>query len=91
MNAKKKNGKSNKKKIAPIKFRRSLFWDVDPKTIDPKKHAAYLVERVVELGNDREARWLYHHYPRPLLRSVIKHSRVLHPSSRVLWNELLKK
>ncbi|OGZ08627.1 MAG: hypothetical protein A3C93_01275 [Candidatus Lloydbacteria bacterium RIFCSPHIGHO2_02_FULL_54_17] len=91
MKAKKKNNKSKKMGVAPIKFRQSLFWDVNPKTIDLKKHAPYLVERVVELGNDREANWLYHYYPHPLLRRIVKNSRALHPSSRALWNELLKK
>lgn len=91
MGTKKAGIKNNKKKLAPMKFRRSLFWDVDLKTIDPKKHASYLIERVVEFGNDHEASWLYHYYPRSLLRQVVKNSRVLHPSSRSLWNELLKK
>lgn len=91
MKARKTSVKNNKKGIVPIKFRQSLFWDVDPKTIDPKKHATYLAERVIELGNDREASWLYHYYPHPLLRRVVKNSRVLHPSSRALWNELLKR
>jgi len=31
-------------------FRQSLFWDVDPKTIDPEKNAKYVIERVLEFG-----------------------------------------
>lgn len=27
-----------------------LFWDVDRKTIDPVKHARWLIERVLEKG-----------------------------------------
>jgi len=73
-----------------IKFRQSLFWDVDPKKIDPKKHARYIIERVLDFGNDREARWLYHQYSRALIRDVVKNSRGLHPQSRALWKELLK-
>lgn len=36
-----------------MRFRQSLFWDVDPKTIDPKKHAQYIIERILDFGYDR--------------------------------------
>ena len=35
-----------------MRFRRSLFWDVDPKTIDEKRHATYIIERILDFGND---------------------------------------
>jgi len=46
-----------------IKFRQSLFWDVDPKTIDPEKHSRYIIERILDLGEPEEVRWLFHQYP----------------------------
>jgi len=46
--------------------RNYTFWDVDPKTIDPEKHAKYIIERVMDFGNDQEARWIYKRYPRCL-------------------------
>jgi hypothetical protein len=78
-----------KKKIA-MPRRPSLFWDVDPKTIDPKKHARYIIERVVDFGTDREARWLYGAYPHSLIRDVVNKSRVVHPQSKVLWESLVR-
>jgi hypothetical protein len=77
-----------KKEIIP--FRQTLFWDVDPATIDPEKHAKYIIERIMDFGNDQEARWIYKRYPRSILHDVIKHSRSLHPQSRVLWEALTK-
>ncbi len=74
-----------------IKFRPSLFWDVDPKTIDPKKHARYIIERVLDFGNDKEVRWLWLNYRRPLIRDVALHSRVLQPQTRSLWKLLTEK
>lgn len=68
-----------------MKFRQTLFWDVDPKTIDPKKHAVYIIERVLDFGNDDEVRWMWHYYSRQLIRKVAKTSRVLHPPTRSLW------
>ena len=69
--------------------RPSLFWDVDPKTVDPDKHARYIIERVLDFGNDAEVRWLYHSYPRALIRDVVESSRVLEPDTRALWRELV--
>lgn len=82
-----------KKKSAPkaIKFRQSLFWDVDVKTIDPKKHAVYIIERIMDFGNDREVKWMWYSYPRSLLYKVVSTSRVLHAQTRPLWKALTKK
>ncbi len=71
-----------------MKFRQSLFWDVDPKTIDPKKHATYIIERILDFGNDKEVRWMWEKYPRTKIRSVVDRSRVLHPQTRALWTAL---
>lgn len=84
-----RKGKKTKKKQA-IRFRQSLFWDVDPKTIDPQKHARYIIERVLEFGNDEEVRWLWHNYPLSLMRDVAEKSRVLRPSTQYLWRALTR-
>lgn len=68
-----------------IRFRQSLFWDVDPKTIHPKRHARYIIERILDFGNDREIRWMWYYYPHGLIRDVVEKSRVLHPQTRPLW------
>ena len=70
--------------------RASLFWDVDPKTIDPKKHARYIVERVLEFGKDNEVRWLWTHYSRQFIRDVLEKSRVIRPRTQVLWKALTR-
>ena len=69
-----------------MRFRPSLFWDVDPKTIDPKKHARYIIERVLDFGHAPEVRWLAHFYPFSLIQETLKHSRVLHKKSKALWS-----
>ncbi|HLD69462.1 MAG TPA: hypothetical protein VJA17_01740 [Candidatus Omnitrophota bacterium] len=72
-------------------LRQSLFWDVDPKTIDLKKHARYIIERVVDFGNDREVQWMWEKYPLALIHKVVKTSRSLNPVSRPLWERLTRK
>lgn len=69
-----------------FRFRESLFWDVDPKNIDPKKHARYIIERILELGTDDEVRWLVHYYRPELIRDTLNRSRgVLHKKTKALW------
>jgi hypothetical protein len=79
-----------KKKLA-MRFRQSLFWDVDPKTIDPKKHARYIIERVLDFGTDEEVRWLFRRYSSRTIREVLERSRgVLHPKTKALWSLVLQ-
>ena len=74
-----------------MKFRPTLFWDVNPKKIDPKKNAQYVIERIADFGNDKEARWVLNHYDKNLLRTVVGKSRCLRSETKKLWNLLLKK
>lgn len=74
-----------------MKFRPALFWDTDPKRIDVKKNAQYIIERVADFGNDKEAHWVLEHYSKTLLRKVISRSRCLRSDTKILWLLLLKK
>ena len=71
-----------------IKFRESLFWDVDTKTIDPKKNAHYIIERILELGTDSEVRWLWNTYSHRLIYEIANTSRVINPQTKALWTTL---
>jgi hypothetical protein len=76
---------NKRRKLKPIKFRPELFWDVDVKTLDPKKHARYIIERILDFGNDNEVRWAWHQYQKPVIKDIVLNSRVLHDKSRSLW------
>jgi len=69
-----------------IAFRQSLFWDVDPKTIDPKKHATYIIERILDFGRTNEVKWMRRYYTPRRISKVVKKSRVIDPKSRSLWS-----
>lgn len=71
-----------------MRFRQSLFWDVNPKTIDPQKHAVYIIERILDFGNDREVRWMSRTYSPRIIRETVQRSRVLHGKSRALWSRV---
>lgn len=73
------------KKTLFIPFRQALFWDVDPKTIDPEKNAVYVIERILDFGDDSEVRWMWNYYDHTLIRRVVDTSRVLFPATRSFW------
>lgn len=72
-----------------MELRKSLFWDVDPATIDLEKNARYVIERVLDFGTDEEVRWLWRTYPRTKIREVIDNPRMLLPKTRALWTMLI--
>ena len=72
-----------------IPSRRSLFWDINPATLDAKRHAVYIIERILDYGTDEEVRWMYRNYSRELIRDVVSRSRVLRPETLQLWKQLL--
>lgn len=73
-----------------MKFRQALFWDTNPKKIDTKKNAQYIIERVADFGHDNEVQWVLSFYKRPLLQKIILKSRCLRPETKNLWTLLLK-
>ena len=86
----KKVSQATKKNVSlQMPRRSSLFWDVDPKTIDPKKHARYIIERILEFGRDDEVRWMWNTYHHGLIREVVDTSRILHQKTIALWELLV--
>lgn len=71
-----------------MEFRSTLFWDVNPANIDPQKDATYIIERILDLGNDSEVRWMWYYYDHDLIRNVVLTSRILQAQTRALWNLL---
>jgi hypothetical protein len=44
--------------VAIPKAQRWLFWDVDPSKVEPERHAAFVIPRVLEQGALADVRWL---------------------------------
>ncbi|MBI2989811.1 MAG: hypothetical protein HYY51_01305 [Candidatus Magasanikbacteria bacterium] len=71
-----------------MKFRQALFWDTNPKNIDPRKNAQYVIERILDFGNDKEVRWMWNFYDKKHLKKVVGKSRCLRPKTKQLWQLL---
>ena len=73
-----------------MEFRQSLFWDVDRKTINIDKNAEYIIERILDFGNDKEVKWVWNNYNKETIKKVIKESRSLREESKKLWRLILE-
>lgn len=73
-----------------MKLRQALFWDTNPDKIDTDGNAQYIIERVLDFGNDGEVKWLYHFYDTSLIKDVVTKSRSLMPKTKNLWTLLLE-
>jgi hypothetical protein len=56
---------------------KSLFWDVDPQTIDTQKHAAYIIERVITLGTMEDFIIIKNYYGKDKIKQIVKGLRYL--------------
>lgn len=64
---------------------RKFFWDVDPFTLDEEKHKHFILERLLELGNDEAIAWVMRHFPPDDIIEVVKTSRKISRRTANLW------
>lgn len=80
-------------KIAAIRQRNSvpsslykLFWDVDPGTLQVRRHGRYIIERILDFGDLEALWWAQKQYPTALIIEVIHESRRLSERSKRFWS-----
>ncbi|HTP64560.1 MAG TPA: hypothetical protein VMJ66_04140 [Geobacteraceae bacterium] len=64
---------------------RSLFWDTSLENISVKKHARYVIEKVLEFGDLDAYNWLTDVYPGWRIKETLLLSRNLSARSRGFW------
>lgn len=60
-----------------IHFTKSLFWDIDPEIIDYRKHASYVIERVISRDTLNDFKTMVNFYGKPKIKHIIKDIRYL--------------
>ncbi|MBO8129195.1 MAG: hypothetical protein H0Z39_08365 [Peptococcaceae bacterium] len=66
-------------------FTHPFFWDVDASTINPVGDYFFVIERLLEYGNDDAIRWLMAFYRDEQLQEVVKKSRNISKKTAYLW------
>lgn len=65
--------------------KRNLFWDTEVDKIDIQKHARFVIERVLQYGDEEDFRWALDMYGRDALGDAVRTSKVLDRKSRSFW------
>ncbi|KKS38261.1 MAG: hypothetical protein A3G49_02365 [Candidatus Sungbacteria bacterium RIFCSPLOWO2_12_FULL_41_11] len=66
-------------------FLHKYFWDVDFKKLDSKADGQYIIERILEYGDEKAVNWLKKNIERRFIVSVLKNCRSLSPQSANFW------
>ncbi len=70
-------------------FLKPHFWDVDCTRLDCSKHARFIIDRLLECGDETALAWLMRQYPRSRIVQTLKKSRQLTPPSAGFWSLIL--
>jgi hypothetical protein len=70
-------------------FLRPYFWEVDFDRLHLPEREVYVIERVLEYGEDRAIHWLKATVPLEKLAEVVRRSRRLSPNTANLWSLVL--
>jgi len=65
------------------------FWDCDFGALSMREHRRFIIERVLNFGDDDAVRWLFAHINRASIANVLEHSRNLSEKTRNFWNIMM--
>lgn len=72
----------------PVEYHR-YFWDTDVQSISVKQNATFIIERLLESGDEKAVQWLFHQYSKSELSEVVRNSRRLSARSSNFWAYIL--
>lgn len=61
-----------------------LFWDVAD--VDPKKYPKFVIERILEYGNEKDFKWMLKNFSRSQIKEVLSKKRGLSRRSANYWS-----
>lgn len=68
------------------KFLKKYFWDIDFAKLDPKQHPVYVIERVLEFGDEKAVRWVLKTFSEKHLRETVCQSRAISSVTANFWS-----
>jgi hypothetical protein len=70
---------------------RELFWDTDIARLNLQENKQYIIERALELGDEKAVRWLFSIYARSDIKKALQKSRNISRKSSQYWTLMLAK
>jgi len=69
----------------PPQFLKKYFWDVDFSKLDEEIHASFIIERILEEGDEKATRWMRDNFDLAQIKNVLYNSKNLSPRSANYW------
>lgn len=70
---------------------KKYFWETDAENLDIKEHKKYILERILELGDDKAAEWIKKTFLKKEILNVLEKSRKISKKSANFWKIILQK
>lgn len=65
--------------------KRTLFWDIDPSSIDSKQNQRFIIERILARGDVDDVRWAKSFYGDEAVRVALLSAKTLDSKSLSFW------
>jgi len=66
-------------------FLKKYFWDVDFSKLDKETYASFIIERILEEGDEKATRWMRDNFDLDQIKNVLYNSKNLTPRSANYW------
>lgn len=73
------------KQIKLPKFLYRYFWESDVEALKSDENEKYIIERLLDRGNEKAISWLLKQYDKKTISEVVKHNRELSKKSLNYW------
>lgn len=74
-------------KKLPSEFKQ-YFWDIDFAKLNPAKHPKYVLERLLDYGDEKALAWMDKNFPVQQIIETVKKSRALTHKSANFWTQI---
>jgi len=71
-------------KLLP-KFLEKYFWDVNFSKLDKENHTPFIIERILEEGDERAVKWMRNNFDPNEIENVLYNSKNLSRKSANFW------
>ena len=67
-------------------YLKQFFWDTNFNNLDYKKHPIYIIERLLEFGDEKAVRWVWQTFSKKQIRETVCTSRVISKKTASFWS-----
>jgi len=66
-------------------FLKKYFWDVDFSKLNKEIYASFVIERILEEGDEKAVKWMRDNFDLNQIKNVLYNSKNLSPKSANYW------